>query len=197
MKTIKLLRLRIQNFKGIINFEYTFDPEQTTSIFGDNGTGKSTTMDAWLWLLFGKDSSGKSDTSFAIKTILTESVKSQMILMNMETLIEDLNIGDVIPRIDHIVEADLLINDKTVVKLTRNFKEKWGTKRGDIISTFSGHETIYHVDDVPKSKKEYDSIISDMIDEETFKLLTNPMHFNSLPWEKRRDVLISISDKVS
>nr|WP_291702719.1 ATP-binding protein [Clostridium sp.] len=34
--------------------------ETLTTIQGENGTGKSTIFDAFMWTLFGKDSHGRS-----------------------------------------------------------------------------------------------------------------------------------------
>ena len=58
--------LKIRNFKGIREQDITFDPVET-SICGENGTGKTTVVDAFNWLLFEKDSQGR--TQFEIKTL--------------------------------------------------------------------------------------------------------------------------------
>ena len=51
---VKLLKLDIENFRGIKNFVLTPDGRSVT-VQGANGTGKSTLMAAFLWLLTGKD----------------------------------------------------------------------------------------------------------------------------------------------
>ena len=65
MKNIELLRLRLLNFKGIKEFDSQFFKE--TNFIGDNGTGKTTLVDSFNWLLFGKDSHGVTD--FELKTL--------------------------------------------------------------------------------------------------------------------------------
>lgn len=50
MKTIKLKRLEINNFRAK---SITIDFKESTSISGENGVGKSTIMKAWNWLLSG------------------------------------------------------------------------------------------------------------------------------------------------
>ena len=60
MRTIKLKSLSLFNFKGIRNLTLDFTNAETW-IYGENGTGKTTVCDAFSWLLFGKDSKGKSD----------------------------------------------------------------------------------------------------------------------------------------
>ena len=68
MRTIKLKSLSLFNFKGIRNLTLDFTNAETW-IYGENGTGKTTVCDAFSWLLFGKDSKGKSDSNFNIKTL--------------------------------------------------------------------------------------------------------------------------------
>ena len=59
MKRITLNSLTMTNFKGEKERTTVFNDGQTF-IYGANGTGKSRHYDAFLWLLFGKDSKGKS-----------------------------------------------------------------------------------------------------------------------------------------
>ena len=67
MRTIKLKSLSLVNFKGVRSQEINFS-DQVTVVCGENGTGKTTVFDAFLWLLFGKDSTGRSDSNFNIKS---------------------------------------------------------------------------------------------------------------------------------
>ena len=62
---IKLKKLKLQNFKGQRHLDIDF--EDVTNIYGRNGTGKTTVLDAFLWGLFGKDSTYRS--TFEIKTL--------------------------------------------------------------------------------------------------------------------------------
>jgi DNA repair exonuclease SbcCD ATPase subunit len=52
---MKLIELNIRNFKGVRSFDLCPGGE-SISIHGDNASGKTTVYDAFLWLLFGKDS---------------------------------------------------------------------------------------------------------------------------------------------
>lgn len=54
-----LTRLTINNFKGFKTFELL--PGKTTIIKAENGKGKSTIMDAYLWCITGKDSFDRKD----------------------------------------------------------------------------------------------------------------------------------------
>lgn len=60
LKVVKLLKLYVENFRGIKNFVLTPDGRSAT-VQGGNGTGKSTLMAAFLWLLTGKDAQGREN----------------------------------------------------------------------------------------------------------------------------------------
>ena len=173
-RIITLNRIRLNNFKGIRNGEYSFD-DKNAVVYGENGTGKTTLMDAMLWVLFGKDSNNRAE--FGIKTLEAD--------------------GTVIPNVDHEVECTFTVNGKPLV-LRKNYREKWTKKRGSIAETFTGHETDYFIDDVPKKKSEFEAAISSIIDEKKFQLLTNPLYFNeTLSWQERRQILIDLCGDVS
>ena len=173
-RIITLNRIRLNNFKGIRNGEYSFD-DKNAVVYGENGTGKTTLMDAMLWVLFGKDSNNRAE--FGIKTLEAD--------------------GTVIPNVDHEVECTFMVNGKPLV-LRKNYREKWTKKRGSIAETFTGHETDYFIDDVPKKKSEFEAAISSIIDEKKFQLLTNPLYFNeTLTWQERRQILIDLCGDVS
>lgn len=173
MKIIKLLNLKLTNFKGIKSFELKADG-QDIKVYGDNATGKTTVFDAFVWLLFGKDS--HNSTKFEIKTLKD---------------------GNPVHNLEHEVEATLLV-DKKKLTLKKIFKENWTQKRGSATKTFSGHTTDYYIDGVPSKKKEFDDTISSIVDEEVFKLLTNPSYFNEqLKWQDRRKTLLEIAGDVT
>ena len=168
---IKINRLLLQNFKGIKWHEFYVDGENL-KIYGDNATGKTTVFDAFTWLLFGKDSLGRSD--FGIKT-------------------QDEN-GNAIHNLEHTVECELAI-DNTILTLKKIYAEKWTKKRGSSEAEFSGHETKYFINEVPSTKKEYEQKIAMYIDENLFKTITNPLYFNEhLKWQDRRAILLSLCE---
>ena len=52
---MRLKTLVLRNFKGLQ--EFTLEAGGSDLIvYGDNKVGKTTLNDAWIWLLFGKDS---------------------------------------------------------------------------------------------------------------------------------------------
>ena len=168
---IKINRLLLQNFKGIKSLEINADGENL-KIYGDNATGKTTVFDAFTWVLFGKDSLGRSD--FGIKT-------------------QDEN-GNAIHNLEHSVECELAI-DNSILTLKKVYAEKWTKKRGSADAEFSGHETKYFINEVPSTKKEYEQKIAGFIDESLFKTITNPLYFNEhLKWQDRRAILLSLCE---
>lgn len=170
---IQLKNLVLINFKGIKNKSISLNPDGQSFIFGDNATGKTTVFDSFTWLLFGKDSQGRTD--FEIKTIEG---------------------GSVIEQLDHEVTGTIIVDGKeTVIK--RILREKWVKKRGSESVEFEGNETLLFVNDVPKKANEFKDFISSLVDERLFKLITSPTAFNSLPWQERRTILTSICGGMS
>lgn len=174
MNEIKLSKMEIRNFKGIKDFTLVING-QNASIFGENGTGKTTLNDAFLWVPFGKDSANRAD--FAVKP-------------------QDKDGHDV-----HFLETDvtlhLLINGQPKI-LRKMLEEVWTKKRGEASKEFTGHQTSYWVDTVPVKKKEYTDQINAIIDENAFKLLANPFYFcTQLSWQDRRKTLMEICGDVS
>src|SRR5690625_4853654 len=78
------------------------------------------------------------------------------------------------------------------------YKEKWTKKRGSSTEDFTGHTTNYYVNEVPSKKKEYEEAIKELVDENVFKLLTNPSYFNQeFHWKEKRDLLIEIAGDIT
>lgn len=170
MVDIVLKHLSLTNFKGIRDLKIDFT-DGINEIKGANATGKTSLFDAFLWVLFGKDSLGKKD--FDVKTL-------------------DKN-GNEIPRVEHSVTAVISV-DGNIKTFTRTLREKWSKKRGSTEETFTGNETLYEVDNVLCKMAEYQKIVSDLINENLFKLITNPTQFCSLKWQEQKEVLTSIAN---
>ena len=82
MKQVIIQRMTLVNFKGIRDLTIEFQPS-VTSIFGANGSGKTTIFDAFTWVLFGKDS--KDRKNFDIKTLDASGAVSYTHLRAHET----------------------------------------------------------------------------------------------------------------
>lgn len=168
MKKITLKKLVLTNFKGQKSLSIDFNDSET-QIFGQNRAGKTTIFDAFLWLLFGKDSQDRKD--FSVKPL------------NADGKTSDKTETEVIGTFDF---------DGNETILRRVLVEKWQKKRGSNEQEFSGNETKFFWNDVPFSATEYNNAIKARIDESLFKLLTNPARFNELGWQERRQILFSI-----
>lgn len=175
-------RLSLVNFKGLRNVVIDFN-DTVTTISGRNGTGKTTIMDAFTWLLWGKDSEGNVDSKFGIKTNDAE--------------------GNFIPDLEHEVTGTLEIIDTETgsvetVELRRVLVEEWKTEKGKTERKLKGHHTDYFYNGVPlKTKGEYDERINEIIPEAVFKMITNPYYFLSLHWTAQREMLLQIAGGVS
>lgn len=172
MRNIKIQQISLSNFKGIRNETIKFD--NNTDIFGGNGTGKTSIFDAFTWLLFGKDSTDRKD--FEVKTLDINNVA--------------------IPKIEHEVAAVIDV-DGEVITIKRVLKENWVKKRGSEVSEFTGNVTEYYWNEVPMQQKEFQSKVSLVLDEAIFKIITNPLAFNSMKWQEQRNVLVQIAGHIS
>lgn len=173
IKTIRIQSLNLKNFKGIKSQRVDFDYNQT-NIYGGNGVGKTSIFDAFTWLLFGKDH--LDQTKFGIKTY-------------------DKN-NNTIQKIDNSVEGVINV-DGDMITISRTLREKWVKRRGSADTEFTGNETIYTWNEVPVSAREFSDNVNEIIDEGVFKLVTNPLAFNSLHWEAQRKILIDIIGGIS
>lgn len=174
MKNVRLKQMKLRNFKGIVALDIDFNLIDT-NIYGRNATGKTTIVDAFMWLFFNKDSNGSAD--FDIKTKTAE--------------------GNYVHNLEHTVEAIIDV-DGTETKFMKLYKEKYTKQRGSTTATFTGHTTDYFVDDVPKKKKEYEEIVNQLFDSKFFQIITDPLYFNEkMKWQDRRKLLIDICGDVS
>lgn len=172
---LRLLRLVLRNFKGVREFMLDLPAGENVSVFGDNATGKTTLFDAYYWLLFGKDSQNRSD--FEVKTL-------------------DEN-NQPIHGLEHEVEALFALGRKQFT-LRKVYKEQWTKKRGAAEKQFSGHVTEHFFDGVPVTKREYEARIAEIVDDKTFRLLSDPAYLNEvLTWQERRAILLDVCGDIS
>lgn len=177
MREIKLKSLILVNFKGVRNLEVVFTGQRTI-ISGDNGTGKTTIFDAFTWLLFGKDSTGRSDSNFNIKTI--DPLTKKPIL-----------------HLEHSVTGVISVDGKEM-KLQRNYVEKWVKPRGTTEETLKNHETEFYLNDVKlATKKEYESEVAAILTEDIFRMITNPFYFISLKVDAQKELLFDMAGGIS
>lgn len=173
MKEIKITRLTLENFKCHEALTLDF-MGQSVSIHGDNATGKTSIYDALTWLLFGKDSHGAGEKNIDIKPLTsTGEIKDHAAITAVEAILEV---------------------DGVPMSLKRTLREIWSTKRGASEATYDGNTSDYSVDGVPCKLNEFKRRIDEVIDEDTFRLLTGVTFFASeMDWKDRRRTLFHIA----
>lgn len=173
MTTIRIKKLSLENFKCHKNLTLDF-MGGNASVYGDNATGKTSIYDALTWLLFGKDSQGNGEKNIEIKPLnILGEVKDHNAITS--------------------VEAVLLVNGEEV-SLKRTYQEVWTTKRGSSEATYDGNTSEYYVDGVPCKKFAFADKVNELVDEDTFRMLTSVSHFASgITWQDRRAVLFRVA----
>jgi len=171
MKQVVIDKLEIRHFKGVRNLNIEF--EKSTNIHGENGSGKTTIVDAFVWCLFGKDSQFKKEFSI--------------------TPLDGKNIP--IRKLSNEVHLYLFV-DGIPVKLSRIRREKWTTPRGANVEVLQGYLTDCFIDDVPKTLGEYNSYIDDILEEKSFMMVTNIAYFNTINWKERREILSEMAGEI-
>ncbi len=169
LKVVKLLKLYVENFRGIKNFVLTPDGRSAT-VQGGNGTGKSTLMAAYLWLLTGKDAQGSDN-------------------YNVFPLGTD---GNRLSGCSPTVTATLSMPDGHTLILQRSICERWTKRRGSAETEYNGDETRYFIDEVPVSAGEYSSAIFGVFPEKLLPLLLNAVWFSeqTKDYKERRRLLL-------
>ena len=169
---IRLKQLHMENFKCHKALTLYFGGENA-SIYGDNATGKTSVYDALTWLLFGKDSAGNGEKNIEIKPLDSAgNVKDHQAVTEVEAV---------------------LLADGEEISLKRTYQEVWSTKRGSSEPTYDGNTSEYYVDGVPCKANAYKAKVTELVDEEQFRLLTTVSYFpDKLPWQKRREALFSL-----
>lgn len=169
---MKLLNLTLDNFKGTKHFSLDLPNGCSATVYGENGTGKTTLVDAWCWLLYGIDSAGSSDSkNGGFQVLPTETSGLQA---SVRAVIE---------------------KDGETHTLQRVYQEDFTRKTGEPEAGPSKSHTRFYVDDVPlKTKKQYDDYISTLFPSRELGLaLTIPSYFPKvLPPDIRRDMLLKI-----
>ena len=165
------MEIRIESLRteNFAGLSYHFEPKgENVTLFAENMAGKTRLFSSWLWLMFGKDAEGKTD-------------------FDLRPLDKDNNVikGDVI-----VVEGVLSIGDEK-----HTFRKEHHEKI--VKKQITGYEARCFIDEVPKKKNEYEAYIAEILQEHTFKMLTDTDYFNGkLHHTKRREVLINIAGKI-
>ena len=160
--------LSLTNFKSIKELTINFSPD-VTNIYGANGSGKTTIVDAVNFLLYQKDANGKSDTS-------------------MRPYGAD---GELIHDIDTVVKG-VFSDANGDFTLEVVYKEKWTKVSGSAERKLTGNTTEYYIDGVPKKQADYKAFVAENFKEPWFSLTSNPNTFPNLKWQEQRKLLMEL-----
>ena len=172
MKQVILKSLSLCNFKGEKERTTNFNADVTT-ISGGNGMGKSRHFDAFVWLLFGKDTQDRKD--YEVKT-----------RVNGEEL--------------HNVECSVsgvIIVDGQEITLKRAFVEDWVKPHGKVDRVFKGNHTECWWNETPVNVTEYGKRVATIIDPSLFKMITNPTFFVNMAWKMQREQLFQLAGTIT
>ena len=168
---IELVKMHIENFKGIKELDISFG--KNTKIYGQNATGKTSIVDAYNWCLFDKNSIGEA--KFQIRPL-------------------DAN-NNQINHVEIKVFATLRIDGREIT-FKKVQKQNWVKKRGSLSETLQGNVNSFEIDEVPKKEKDYKEYIKNIINEDLFKLITNPQAFVGKKWQEQREELMKLAPDI-
>ena len=173
MKEVFLRKMTIENFKGISHFEVDIDC-LLTQIRGNNGTGKTSVYDAYLWLLTGKDSKG------------SESFKVQPVDQHNET----------IPKLTTTVCCKFSV-DETEIVLKRSLSQKWSKPKGTDKEILKGNSTDYFIDEVLVTATAFNAKIKEAFcDADKLRMISSVFQFFSLPVKDARSLLVQMAGEM-
>lgn len=166
--------ISISNFCGIKDFDT--DLYNKTIIKGYNRQGKSTIINAILWVLTGK-LSDNSDAGDSIRPHDDNGIPTDYIDATVSVTVE---------------------SDGEEYVITKTQRQKWVTKRGSSEKKFEGNENIYEISGVPKKAKDFEQFINDNICPiGDLPFCENANAFLSLDTNKKREKLFGISKSVT
>lgn len=168
---IELVKMHIENFKGIKELDISFG--KNTKIYGQNATGKTSIVDAYNWCLFDKNSIGEA--KFQIRPL-------------------DAN-NNQINHVEIKVSVTLRIDGREIT-FKKVQKQNWVKKRGSLLETLQGNVNSFEIDEVPKKEKDYKEYIKNIINEDLFKLITNPQAFVGKKWQEQREELMKLAPDI-
>lgn len=172
---MRLKELVLENFQGIPALTITPNGD-SFSVYGTNGTGKTTIGNSISWLLFDKP---------------IDNVK------NYSPKTKDAD-GNDVHNLHHSAEGTFILEDGSMVTLKKDFYEVYKKKRGSASEEFSGHTIDFYIDGVPAKQKEYQSKLDSMFTSEQAKVLTSPEYFaEQMNWKDRRKILLEMCGDIS
>ena len=163
MKKIKFNSLYIKNFRNINEININFN-DKITYIMSVNGKGKTNTLSAIMWCLFGKDI---YDTKqFIISPIINGQEDN-----SMTTIVK------------------MVINDNYVIERTYKGR-KTSLKTGWVIDD---EESLVAITQMKYNQE----LLENLVDEETFKSLSNVNYIPNLHWKELKSLIFDLIGNIT
>lgn len=159
---IKFNKLNITNFRNISELEINFNDE-VTELQASNGKGKTNTLSAIMWCLFGKN-----------------------IYENKQFVISPIVDGE--ERNDITTNVKMLINDNYIISRTY-YNRKTTIQTGYLID---GKEELVSITQTQLNKE----LESKLVDEETFKSLSNINYLPNLNWKDLKKYIFDLIGEI-
>lgn len=163
---IILKKIHMENFKIFQNKSILFS--LLTKIFAQNYRGKSSIVDVFFWVLFGKSSTGNSEGKNFHPRRQIDGVD--------------------VDRVPVIAEVTLLVDDREIV-IRKVQEQKWVRKRGNDFETYEGDSNSYFWNEVEVKESEHKKRVAEIIDEDLFKKITNPHAFVTMKQDEQKKFL--------
>lgn len=166
---VQIISMSLKNFQKVESRTFEYNGENAR-LTGQNGAGKTTERGAFSWLFYDKDSNGDSNLNFRPFDSENNAIKGLVVA------------------VEGIIDFD---------EKRRVFKKEHHERI--VRRQFRGYTSKYWIDGVVKSMSEYKAEIAEILDEDVFKILTDPSYFNNddkFHHSKRRAVLANIGGDV-
>lgn len=170
---LTLNRMKLENFKGVRNLEVVPNGYDVR-ISGANGTGKTTLVDAFCWVLFNQNANGDAPGSDTFR----------------EKPLDDH--GQPVHNVDTLVELCCTLDGQRF-DMKRRQTENWVKKRGSAEATFQGNVSTYWINGVEVKQSEFKQRVMAIADGDVFRLVGSLGAFNRMDWKKRRQMLLDIA----
>jgi hypothetical protein len=173
MKKIKFIRLEIKDFQGILHYSFDFK-EGVTRLLGTNSSGKSSVIDSIIWIITGRNQKNQSDSNFEIVPLNDEGRMIPTAEPHGSLTIE-------VDGVERTIERKLKLKVPKTADGVIDYSTRFKTERKFFIDGLNFKAGQFN--------KELQEIFGD---DETFKTLTNVVHFGNNKSEKdQRSLLLS------